>query len=84
MKGGEKSMVEEDILRIKPEGEVSDLILNFGHSCGRADPGISIEIEKYESDHCRFERRGGVLTKSQVKKIIKYLQKYVDKCVDRK
>ncbi len=84
MKSGKKSMVKEDVLRIKPEGEVSDLILDFGSSCGKADPGISMEFEEYESDYCRFENRGGVLTKSQVKKIIKYLQKYVDKCVDRK
>ena len=70
-------------LKIKLEGEVSNLILAYGWSCGDADPGICLEIEEYIGS-VHFSKRGGVLTKKQTQKMIKYLQKYVGQCKMRK
>ena len=80
----EDKTMKKDNLRIRLHGEVSDLVLEFGWSCGDANPGIGLEIETHKSKHTFFHSRGGVMNKEHVKKVIKYLEKYISKCKTRK
>jgi hypothetical protein len=65
-------------------GEVSPIIFEMGWRCGKVKRGISLEIEQFRSEYSFFDSRGGLMTKQQVKDLIKFLQFHLKKYEENK